>query len=183
MLARAGYEVTAVDRDHESIEGGRRAYPAVAFIERDMRELGGLAGRFDAVICLWQSFGYFSRQENRRVLSDMALAVGAGGRLILDLYDRRYFEAHLGVDSRTIQGVQVGSNRRMEGERLKVTLDYGGRAAEEFDWELFSPRDLAEAAVGAGLKVDLLCADFDEGIAASEQKASFQAVLSRAEST
>ena len=67
MLARAGYEVTAVDRDHESIEGGRRAYPAVAFIERDMREVGGLAGRFDAVICLWQSFGYFSRQENRRV--------------------------------------------------------------------------------------------------------------------
>ena len=56
-LAWGGYAVTAVDRDKECVREGAERNPKVAFVELDMRKIAALDADFDAMICLWQSFG------------------------------------------------------------------------------------------------------------------------------
>ena len=63
-LAARGYAVTGIDRDEAAIAAARdRAGDLpTAFYTLDMRDLGSLPGRFDAVVSLWQSFGTSTRR-------------------------------------------------------------------------------------------------------------------------
>jgi len=178
-LSRGKYEVTAVERDRGAIAEGQAKNPEVKFVEMDVRRLGTLPGEFDAAICLWQSFGYFDSFMNKRMLADMAEKLSAGGRLVLDIYDLRYFSAHQGVVSQKVAGREIQTRRRVVGKRLKTTVEYEAGRLEEFDWELFTPRDITELGIGAGIAATLVCADFDEGTLPAEDKASFQVVFQK----
>ena len=59
----------------------------------DLRELDPLPGGYDAVINMWASFGYFDAAENERVLGSFARRLRHHGRLVLDVYNRAFFEA------------------------------------------------------------------------------------------
>jgi SAM-dependent methyltransferase len=176
-LAWAGYEVTAVDRDRECVKEGGERNPKVAFIELDMRKLPSLGKKYDAVISLWQSFGYFDEITNRRILGDMAELLTPGGRIILDLYNRAYFEKRQGVEASTVAGARIDTERVVKGKRLRTRVDYGGGKADDFDWELYTPREAVELAAGCGLKATVLCANFDEATPPADDKPSFQLVL------
>jgi SAM-dependent methyltransferase len=81
-LSALGYDVTGVDND-----------PAVAPpVLADLRELDSLPRGFDAAINMWQSFGYFDAAENEQVLGSFARRLRPGGRLVLDLQNRDFFE-------------------------------------------------------------------------------------------
>ena len=41
-----------------------RRCPNARFVRTDMRDLASIGGPFDAIICLWQSFGYFDSETN-----------------------------------------------------------------------------------------------------------------------
>jgi SAM-dependent methyltransferase len=43
-----------------------------------------LASGFDAVLCLYTSFGYFSDEDNLRQISEMVRVLRPGGRLLID---------------------------------------------------------------------------------------------------
>ncbi|MGH2479952.1 MAG: class I SAM-dependent methyltransferase [Ktedonobacteraceae bacterium] len=62
-LAQRGYQVTGLDRDEAAIsEARKRAEEAgqpITYIAGDMLRIGELSGEFDAIINMWQSFGYF----------------------------------------------------------------------------------------------------------------------------
>jgi SAM-dependent methyltransferase len=86
-LAKRGYEVTAVDLSADFLKAAR-ARPVegpgkVTFLERDMRDLGGI-GPFDGAYCFGNSFGYFDDVGNAAFLSAVAGALKPGGRFILD---------------------------------------------------------------------------------------------------
>ena len=47
------------------------------------------SGEFDAIISIWNSFGYFADDhENQRVLASAAQALKPGGRLLIDVSNR-----------------------------------------------------------------------------------------------
>lgn len=90
-LAATGCNVTGLDLSRSLLEKGlehadQRNVP-VRFIEADMREMN-FERRFDLVMCLNTSFGYFDDAENLRVLRAMARALKPGGHLILDVVNR-----------------------------------------------------------------------------------------------
>src|SRR5687767_2010583 len=59
-LAHRGYAVTGVDRNADALRVARERSPASAeFVEMDAREVATLGRRFEGVVCMWQSFGYF----------------------------------------------------------------------------------------------------------------------------
>ena len=60
-LGARGYAVVGVDLDPDVVAEARAA--GVDARVGDMRDLSNLPADFDAVVCLWASFGHFERQS------------------------------------------------------------------------------------------------------------------------
>jgi SAM-dependent methyltransferase len=95
LLARAGYQVTGLDRSsyllgqaqQAAVEGGVQ----VGWVRGDMRRLPWQE-RFDVCINLFTAFGYFDEEaENEQVLSQVCQALKPGGVFLLDLSNRDYY--------------------------------------------------------------------------------------------
>ena len=173
--------VLAVDRDRSACERCRlRALSlapsrrdAVLVLAADLMALPLRPASVDAVLSLWQSFGYGDRETNARMLGDFARVLRPGGRLILDVYHRG---AQRAVPlERVIErgGVRMREQRRWSGSRLDVALHYessGGAATqpasrgERFSWIVYEPEELTAVAERAGFRLELACASFSEGI-------------------
>ncbi len=86
-LAARGHRVTGVDISAEAVDHARRAAADarldVGFVRADMREIAGL-DRFDAAVCLGNSFGYLDRAGTREFVAALAGAVRPGGGLVVD---------------------------------------------------------------------------------------------------
>ena len=163
QLAAAGYHVTGIDRDAAAIAQARtRALPREEYVQHDMRHLDELNLQADAVLCLWQSFGYFDAATNRAVLGAMAAMLPAGGRCVLDIYHPGYFAARQGTRAFERAGASVTETSAVEQGRLKVALTEGdGILIDRFDWELFSPEECAALADSAGLAGLAACTNYD----------------------
>lgn len=164
-LAALGYEVIALDRDPAVIGEARDRHRGVDFRVLDVRKLD-LSG-FDAAICMWASFGWFDDAGNADVLRRLANAAPC---VVLDLHNRAFFESRQG---RWEVRPGVVETKRVEGDRLRVELDYG----DVFEWRLYEPE--AVAALVPGLRLDLACARFDEATPPSEEEPRMQLVLSK----
>lgn len=180
-LAAHGYHVTGVDRDAAVIAAAQRAAPAgTAFRVGDMCDLRGVGGPFDAVLSLWQSFGYFDAATNAAVLGQMVAPLRPGGRLILDLNHRAFFAAHQGERIMQRAGRTIRETGHLVGDRYTVTLDYGpDLPPDRFAWQLYTPAEIVALAAPLGLRPVLLCTEFDSAQPAAPDHARMQVVLER----
>jgi SAM-dependent methyltransferase len=178
-LAGLSYRVTGLDRSDFALERARRLCgPTVQFVEGDMRELDRVPGTFDAVISMWQSFGYFDRASNLAVLDGIRRRLREGGRVVLDIYDRRFFERNHGSRRIERDGEVIEETTELVDGRLTVRLDYESRGVSEaFEWELYSAEELAELASSYALILVQACAGFDEGRPARGQHPRMQLVF------
>jgi SAM-dependent methyltransferase len=178
-----GYAVIGVDANETALQHARAPCDDRArLVAGDMRALAALfqPATFDAAVCMWQSFGYFDDAANASILAAVAKLLRPGGRFVLDLYHRAFFEAHQGERQFEAGGVEVVETKRMLRERLLVTLRYGsGQRADHFNWRLYVPDELSALAVTTGFNVVLACSGFDESSAASADVPRFQLVLER----
>lgn len=189
-LARQGYGVTALDRDEAVIVEARDlavdAKQEIAYIVGDMRRIDALAGEFDAVINMWQSFGYFDDETNRNVLRHVHHKLTPGGRFILDMYNRDYFERHHGhqeTGQREINGVIVESTGYMQGNRWHAVLAYkdeqGKCGSDHFEWQVFTPDEFLALASECGFASLLVCTQSDETISPSPAIPRMEIVLEK----
>ncbi|MFH5830813.1 SAM-dependent methyltransferase [Halalkalibaculum sp. DA384] len=86
-LAQRGYRVSAIDLSEEAIKTARektkRMGLKIRFEVRDMRN--PLPRKFDAIVNLFTTFGYFARdEENTRVLDSVTEMLDPGGMFVLD---------------------------------------------------------------------------------------------------
>lgn len=91
-LARQGFRVTGVDWSETLLKSARRraekAGVEVEWVRSDMREIAW-EGRFDAVLSLFSSLGYFlSDEEDLRVLRATRRALRPGGYFLLETMHR-----------------------------------------------------------------------------------------------
>jgi SAM-dependent methyltransferase len=181
MLVAHGYAVTGLDRDEEIIRHAKKQPAAKAeYLMADMRHLHDVPGLFDAVLNLWQSFGYFDNDTNLDVLRQVHEKLRSGGRFVLDVYHREFFKQHLGEQTFEKDGMIIREHKTMHGERLKVELDYGTQGKRDvFDWHLYTPDELQTIAEQAGFRLVLSCAWFNEDIPASPEHARMQLVFEK----
>ncbi len=138
VLIDVGYEVVGADND-----------PAVSpDVLVDLRELDGLPDDFDAVVNMWASFGYFDADENECVLASFARRVRPGGRVVIDVQNRGFFE---GRDGERELRPGIIERSRLAGGRRLCELRYAGGTVDVFDWQLYTPEELAELAAAHGL--------------------------------
>lgn len=91
LLAKKGYKVTGVDINPLCLRIARRKnkHPNVCYLRGSMINLKKFKGKFDAVLNLFTSFGYFSTEEkNERVFQELAAALKPGGKLVLNMIER-----------------------------------------------------------------------------------------------
>jgi len=99
-LARRGFaNITGIDQSRYLLELAReRARTSgleLRFLEGDARRGVALAGGFDCVTILGNSFGYFQRpKDDAALLRQARLALNTGGRLVLELVDGEWLGEH-----------------------------------------------------------------------------------------
>jgi SAM-dependent methyltransferase len=158
-LSAHGYRVLGIDLDPAAVAEAQRLAPDAEFRRLDVRELGTLEVEFDGVISLGQTFGLFDADTNASVLAAMRDRLRPGGRIVLDVFDRRFMESAVGADP----------------GRLRISLDAGG----EFEWVLYTPDELRALVGELGLDVLFACSGFSEAAPADGTTPRFQLVLER----
>ena len=184
-LVRLGCHVVGVDNDPAAIAAARSRDPQglAAYRVVDARDLSEFTGQFDAVLCLWQSFGHLGADENQQCLAQFAAALdrsdGEGGIVILDVYHRGFFERHVGSRRFERGGVSGEEVKTMEGSRLTVRLTYDGApdAADVFSWIVHTPEELIAMGRIAGIAPRLVCGNFDEAMPATPDSPRLQIVF------
>ena len=172
-LARRGYrDLTVVDYSGFLLQHGKRRADRgrlpVRFVRSDARWLGCAAARFDCVLILANSFGYFlDDRENLRVLQEVRRVCRPRGRVLLDLLDReqvvrrfRPFSCH-----RVAGGMAVTRERERNNTLARVretVLAGSGRVVREGAYceRLFTERDLASLLAAGGFSRFELYRDF-----------------------
>jgi SAM-dependent methyltransferase len=178
-LCAAGYSVEALERDLEALTKARELGGGPNYVRGDLHEWEPAAGSFDGVIVMSQSFGYFGVEENLRILQQVATGLRAEGRVVLDLWNPDFFIAHQGTRDFRLPAGQVRETLRVEGGRLFVHLVYPDRSAEDFEWQIFTPAEMADFARSAGLEVIVACTDFSSSAAPSPDKTRLQFVFEK----
>jgi SAM-dependent methyltransferase len=179
-LAEAGYHVVGIDRSAWATDVARARYPGVDFRTLDMFELAGIEEIFDGLVCLWQSFGYGSSEQNVELLACMRALLRPGGRLLMDIYNADAAAKLPKEERREQAGRSVRTTRTWLGARLRVELEYSD--AEQIDvheWELYSPREFGRIAETVGLDVVTRCAWFDPNIPPTADHLRMQFLLER----
>jgi SAM-dependent methyltransferase len=164
VLSNRGYDVVGIDRSAVALQQAREVSDTdVTYYEQDMREFAAVPGTFDAVVCLWQSFGYFDATTNQGILRQINAKLSPEGRFVLDIYNREFFENRLETREFVKDGVTVTERKTVVDDRLTVRLSYGDReTVDVFAWQLYTPDGIREIARETGFRCLVSCSEYDE---------------------
>lgn len=100
-FAKRGFDVVGLDFSKAYLAQGiqtqrQRKVPNLEFVHGDMRKIDRYfpATSFGLVVCLRDTFGYFNRQDDKRVLAGIARILEPGGALVLNVSNGSGIEYH-----------------------------------------------------------------------------------------
>jgi ubiquinone/menaquinone biosynthesis C-methylase UbiE len=165
-LAQQGYTVTGIDINNELLEKARvnaiQRKQNVTYIKLDTKDLGSLEKQFDGIIIMWQSFGQFNKDENREFLRNILKILKPNGKMILDIYNRDFFDNHLGTRTISVENQVVRETKTMTNDRLKVQLEYDNSDIMDiFEWEIFYPDEILDLCEQIGFSKSESYSDFN----------------------
>jgi ubiquinone/menaquinone biosynthesis C-methylase UbiE len=162
VFAKAGIRVTGVDLNPKLIRIARAvARPKVAYASGNMLDLSIYRGKFDAVVNLFTSFGYFRNEvDNVRALREMIAALKPGGRFAIHLIDRDWLLTVFQAESVTVRdGVRTAETRRYDPKSKRIVSRTiardlkSGRVRKYFhETRLYTKPELMRMLKAAGLR-------------------------------
>ena len=181
LLGSRGYKVTGIDLSKTNIDKAKiESNDQVVYFEMDMRNLADMSDSFDAIINLWQSFGYFDDDTNAEILRQIYRKLNPKGRVVLDIYNQNFFKQHQGTRHFEKCGLTITETKSMSDNRLTVLLDYGiGNKLDIFEWQLYTPDKICLLAEKIGFVCILVCANFDKTTPSSSDNPRMQIVLEK----
>lgn len=165
LMAEAGYDVDGLDYSEHLLERARERGTGrtLRYTRGDMRKLPARwTGRFDAVLNLFTSFGFFLEPgDDRRVIAEFARVLKPGGVLIWNGGSRdgvvsKFFSRDWW---KTSDGTMVGHERSFDALSGVLNIRsswYGkeGPGEREYRIRLYTATRLAELCAEAGLIVE-----------------------------
>jgi SAM-dependent methyltransferase len=175
-LARLGCAVTGLDLSRPLLaRAAARATgqgQAVGLVEADMRRLPFADASFDAVVNLFNAFGYLEDDaQDELVLAEVARVLAPGGRFLQELANREALVRgwHDSDVLRTGEGLVVLQERSLDlragRERVRYTLLHpdGRQTTRQHAMRLYSLTELAVMLDRAGLELLEVHGDLDGG--------------------
>lgn len=169
-LAAMGYEVTGVEYQAGFLEIARQVareyHLPVNYLQQDMRSID-FTEQFDRVVMMFNSFGYFTDQENLDVLRAIARALKPGGRVGFDIAHRDGVLNDFHPDSVVEKEDRLMINRfsfdvmtgRLHNQR--IIYQNGERRDLPFSIRLYSITEIREVLAQAGLSLQAVYAEWD----------------------
>ena len=164
-----GYSWTVgLDLSMELLEVAVAESPHIPYVRADMRALPIGDCRFDLVVNLFTSFGYFSSDDqNREVLTEVRRVLAHDGVFVLDYLNASHVRSALiPHDSRRIGGREVTQDRWItQGGRYvekRITATGTQRSFTE-RVRMFEPDDLRCMLHDSGLVIDREFGDYASG--------------------
>lgn len=165
LLAESGYDVTGLDYSPYLLAVARRRGTGrtLRYVRGDMRRLPArFTGRFDAVVNLFTSFGFFlDPADDARVIAGFARALRPGGILVWHGGSRDGVMARFLTRDwwRTDNGTLVAHERHFDPLSGVLTVRStwrgpSGRGEREHRIRLYTASRLAELCADAGLLVE-----------------------------
>ncbi|MBX3101360.1 MAG: class I SAM-dependent methyltransferase [Bacteroidetes bacterium] len=165
-LHALGYRVTGVDLSPNNIAtASAMSAPGLQYVRADMRALH-LQDRFDAVLNLFTSFGYFADiADNTRVLRNIYDHLKPGGWFVLDFFNAAWVRRHL-VPEEVVErpGVRFLIRRYLVHEKVRKEITVTHRTGTEFFYEevqLFTPATLRTLLIRQGFTLAELWGDYE----------------------
>lgn len=126
LSSRGFSRITGLDYSTIFIQKARadadKAKVAVEFLEGDMRNLP-FTEKYDVVLSLFTSFGYFEDKQNQAVLGQMAKVLKLGGRLLLDV-----MSAEAVINRFVSEGIKDEATGKL---KISREASMGGRTVNE----------------------------------------------------
>jgi ubiquinone/menaquinone biosynthesis C-methylase UbiE len=165
LLAEAGFDVDGLDYSAELLRVARTrgTGKTLRYTRGDMRELPARwTGRFDAIVNLFSSFGFFvAPADDARVVAEMSRVLRPGGILIWHGASRDGVMARFLTRDwwRTSDGTQVGQERSFDALSgiLTVRSTFTGprqSTEREHRIRLYTATRIAELCAQAGMIVE-----------------------------
>lgn len=167
LLAEAGYDVDGLDYSTELLARARKrgTGKTLRYTRGDMRHLPARwSGKFDAVVNLFTSFGFFTEpSDDRRVIAEFARVLKPGGVLLWHGGNRDGVMARFLARDwwQTENGTLIAQERSFDplSGLLRVTSVWSGRGprnrgTREHQIRLYTPTALAGLCADAGLIVE-----------------------------
>jgi SAM-dependent methyltransferase len=165
LLAEAGYRVDGLDYSEHLLERARErgTGPTLRYTRGDMRRLPARwTGRFDAVVNLFTSFGFFTDvADDAQVIAEFARVLAPGGALIWHGGSRDGVMARFLARDwwRSDDGTMIAHERRFDPLSGVITIRTAwegpsGSGSREHRIRLYTATRLAELCLDAGLVVE-----------------------------
>ncbi|HET9454793.1 MAG TPA: methyltransferase domain-containing protein [Gemmatimonadaceae bacterium] len=164
LLAEAGYDVDGVDFSREILEAAKQRGTGrtLRYTRADMRKLPARwTGRFDAVVNLFTSFGFFTDPgDDARVIAEVARVLAPGGTFVFHAGSRDGVMARFLTRDwwRTSDGTAITQERRFDPLSGVLTIETSSAGPSAFPprahrIRLYTATRIAELCAAAGLTV------------------------------
>jgi len=161
-LARRGYLATGIELNPDYLELGKQSSKGIAnapkFIQGDVRYIDFGEG-YDAVIVMFQSFGYFSDLEDKSVLSKIFDSLKPKGRFLIEILNRDWIlKNFVEIQENIIDGIRVIEKREfdvltsrnnfvIQRHEKDVIVTKGG------SWRMYSAHEMKNLLKGIGFRM------------------------------
>ncbi|UCH92845.1 MAG: class I SAM-dependent methyltransferase [Candidatus Aminicenantes bacterium] len=156
IFKNQGYQVLGLDLSETLVKYGKKKNPQLDLVVGDMRFI---PGRFDLILSLFTSFGYFEEdEENERVIRSVYQSLDPGGIYWLDFLNAEYVKKNLVPENVSClsSGIKVLEKRKIENHRIIKNIYFRKNNIEKCYKEsvrLFAPQDLERMFQKNGFRV------------------------------
>ncbi|NQU43890.1 methyltransferase domain-containing protein [bacterium] len=162
-------DIVGLDLNPDCLKRARVYLPGMRIVHGDLRHLPFAPSTFDAALNLFNSFGYFDEETNRRVLLEYRRVLKSGGGLFLDLANPEPLVDLITEHPRTQQQVYdllLTEDWDYDPDsgilHNKTHIELAGRAIERcYDLKLYHLEEIRALLDGIGLETEKVFGDFD----------------------
>lgn len=169
IFAQKGFNVTAVDLSDKLLCVAKKSAEEnkvkIDFIKSDIRNFS-VDKKFNVIINLFTSFGYFNDDKENFMLFDIASKyLKKSGYFILDYFNKTYLEQNLVDESKDkFEHCTLIQKRHFENNRVVKDIYINGNGKEKHYVEsvrMYSRNELVSGIEKAGLKVKNIFGGFE----------------------
>jgi cyclopropane fatty-acyl-phospholipid synthase-like methyltransferase len=160
-LAKRGYKSVGIDINSSYLNKARENADEIGvsplFIQGDVREID-IGSSYDGVINMYNSFGYFSDKENKKVLEKVYNSLKRNGSFLIGILNKNWLLKNFKEkDEYIFNGIKIVEEREFDSSlsRNKFTIRrYGkdGIDVKEGSWRVYSASEIMNILKDIGFR-------------------------------